>query len=99
MKTLAEYLIEYDACTDARQWAKDKTWQEVYSTCDRADWLLWLFVRSNPDDKRLRVLAAAKCANDVDAAYYAALQINFDAQINFADIVRDTLPITIWNVS
>jgi hypothetical protein len=174
MKTLAEYLIEYDACTDARQWAEGKSWQEVYDTCDRVDWLLWLFVRSNPDDKRLRVLATARCANAVrslmtdersinavdvalrygigdatdgelqvttrtalaayaaeadaaaaaayaayaaayaayaaNAAYaalaaaaaaaaaYAARAADAGLTINFADIVRETLPINIWNV-
>jgi hypothetical protein len=173
MKTLSKYLIEYDACAEARQWAKGKSWQEVYDTCDMADWLLWLFIRSNPDDARLRVLAAARCANAVrslmkdersikavdvalrygigdatndelnaarDAAYAAALAAAYAAArdaayaaaraaaaaayvalaayaaardaayaaaraaaeagltINFADIVRETLPINIWNV-
>ncbi|MBK8150844.1 MAG: hypothetical protein IPK58_22235 [Acidobacteria bacterium] len=53
------------ACPEAREWAKGKTWTEIYSTCERGDWLLWLFVRTNPRNKRLRTLAAGRCANTV----------------------------------
>ena len=53
------------ACPEAREWAKGKTWAEIYSTCERGDWMLWLFVRTNPRNKRLRTLAAGRCANTV----------------------------------
>ena len=53
------------ACPEACIWAKGKTWAEIYSTCERGDWMLWLFVRTNPCNKRLRTLAAGRCANTV----------------------------------
>lgn len=58
-------LKELNACEDARQWAADKTWQEVYETCHRGDWLLWLFKKTNPDDLQLLTLAKGHCANTV----------------------------------
>jgi len=53
------------ACSKTREWAKEKSWEEVYASCDRAEWLLWLFARTNPEDLRLLVLAGAMCANEV----------------------------------
>jgi len=57
------FLISMYACRDARDWARNKSWREIYDTCERADWLLWLFKRTNPDDKRVRVLVAGHIAN------------------------------------
>jgi len=65
MKTFKELLIELNACKDAREWAGDKSWQEIYNTCHRGDWLLWLFKRTNPDDLQLLILAKGHCANTV----------------------------------
>lgn len=62
---LDDLLDKLDACREAKEWARGKDWSEIYSTCPRSDWLLWLFSRTNPDDRRLRVLAAAKCADTV----------------------------------
>jgi hypothetical protein len=58
-------LIELNACSEALEWAGDKTWEEIYNTCHRGDWLLWLFAKTNPDDLRLLTLAKAHCANTV----------------------------------
>jgi hypothetical protein len=58
-------LLSLDACEDAVLWAKGKSWKKVFETCHRGDWLLWLFVRTSPDDIRLRVLVAGHCANTV----------------------------------
>ena len=65
MKTFKELLIELNACKDAREWAGDKSWQEIYNTCHRGNWLLWLFKRTNPDDLQLLILAKGHCANTV----------------------------------
>lgn len=65
MKTLKEKLIELCACKDALEWAAGKTWKEVYETCHRGDWLLWLFKRSNPDDFQRLTLAKGHCAATV----------------------------------
>ena len=59
-------LIELDACEEAREWAKGKTWEEVYTTCERADWLLWLFRLKGIDpENRLKTLVAGHIANTV----------------------------------
>lgn len=62
MKNLLKKL---NACEDAREWAADKSWKEVYETCHRGDWLLWLFKKTNPDDLQLLTLAKGHCANTV----------------------------------
>jgi len=58
-----EKLIELCACEEAREWAQGKTWEEVYNTCHRGDWLLWLFKKTNPQSIREITLAKAHCAN------------------------------------
>jgi hypothetical protein len=58
-------LIELNACEQALEWAGDKTWEEIYNTCHRGDWLLWLFAKTNPDDLQLLILAKGHCANTV----------------------------------
>ena len=62
---MKELLKKLHACKEAREWAGDKTWEEIYTTCHRGDWLLWLFARANPEDKLQLILAAAHCANTV----------------------------------
>ena len=62
MKTL---LTQLKACKEAREWAGDKSWEEIYNTCHRGDWLLWLFTKTNPKDLRLLILAKGHCANTV----------------------------------
>ena len=62
---MKKLLIKLDACPGAREWAGDKTWEEIYSTCHRGDWLLWLFRKTNPDDLQLLTLANGHCGNTV----------------------------------
>jgi hypothetical protein len=62
---MKELLLNLNACNVARLWAEDKTWKEIYETCHRGDWLLWLFKRTNPDDLKLLILAKGHCANTV----------------------------------
>lgn len=54
--TIHEKLIELRACEEAREWATDKSIEEIWNTCHRGDWMLWLFKRTNPGD--LRILSA-----------------------------------------
>lgn len=62
---MKDLLIKLQACQDAREWTANKTWEEVYNTCDRGDWLLWLFFRTNPDDFQILTLAKGHIANTV----------------------------------
>jgi hypothetical protein len=62
---MKKLLIKLKACSEAREWAENKSWEEVYNTCHRGDWLLWLFKKTNPDDLQLLTLAKGHCVNTV----------------------------------
>ncbi len=58
--------LEYlGACQDAREWAEGKSWKEVYDSCHRGDWLLWLYVRSKDYNFQKVTLAKGLCANTI----------------------------------
>ena len=58
---LDQKLLELKACEEARIWAQGKTWKEIFETCHRGDWLLWLFKKTIPDDEEhLKLLTRAK---------------------------------------
>jgi len=65
MKTINNLLKELNACSDAQEWAKNKTWQEIYDTCHRGDWLNWLFKKTNPDDLQLLTLVKGHQVNTI----------------------------------
>ena len=60
-----QQLISLGACNEAKEWAEGKSWQEVYDTCHRGDWLLWLYRRSKGYDFQKLKLAKGLCANTV----------------------------------
>ena len=60
-----ELLIKLNACNPAIDWAEGKSWEEVYNTCHRGDWLLWLYKKTNKDNLRKLTLAKGLCANTV----------------------------------
>jgi hypothetical protein len=54
------------ACSEARTWAKGKDFADVWNSCERGDWLLWLSGRMSgkkgwPTGQQV-VLAACDCA-------------------------------------
>jgi hypothetical protein len=63
MITLKEKLLELEACDNAVKWAGDKTIEEFWETCHRGDWMLWLFIRTNPEDIKLLHLASGHYSN------------------------------------
>ena len=65
MKNIDELLRKLNACKGARDWAQGKTFEEVYTTCERGEWLNWLFARTNPEDDKLLTLAKGHQANTV----------------------------------
>ena len=62
---MKELLIKLNACEEAVHWAGDKTWEEIYKTCHRGDWLLWLHNHTNKEDVKIRTLAKGHCTNTV----------------------------------
>lgn len=60
---LLRRLAVLPACVEARAWAAGTpgTPEELWSTCPRGDWLLWLAMRAGVD-RRVVVLAACDCA-------------------------------------
>ena len=66
---MKELLIQLKACKEAKEWAGDKTWPEIYKTCHRGDWLLWLFFNTmnHNNEEHFTLLTHAKghCANTV----------------------------------
>ena len=65
MKTLKDFLIKKQACKDGFDFAKDLTLEQFLNTCQRGDWILWLFAKLNPDSLRELTLAKGHCANTV----------------------------------
>jgi hypothetical protein len=65
MATLDKFLRANNACEDGYLFAKDLTLEEFLETCERGDWILWLFKRTNPAAIRELTLAKAHCANTV----------------------------------
>ena len=63
--TIDELLTKLNACDEARDWAQGKTFVEVYTTCERGDWLCWLFAKTNPEDVQLLTLVKGHQANTV----------------------------------
>jgi hypothetical protein len=62
---MKQLLIDLRACDELKEWAEDKTWEQVYNTCHRGDWLLWLFIRTNRFSVKRLSLARGHCANTV----------------------------------
>jgi nucleoid-associated protein YgaU len=65
MKTLKEFLEKNQACKNGFDFAKDLTLEQFLKTCERGDWILWLFVRMNPDSLCELTLAKGYCAKTV----------------------------------
>jgi len=62
---IKEKLEHLGACKAAMEWADGKTLQEIWDTCPRGDWMLWLFRRANNYDLKTISLAKGYCANTV----------------------------------
>jgi len=60
---LAALLNRYNACKEAKDWAKDyQTLAEAWEACPRGDWMLWLAARAELCTQQELVLAACACA-------------------------------------
>lgn len=90
----SQHLNNLGACSEAIIWADGKSWQEVYDTCHRGDWLLWLYRKSKVYDYQKLTLAKGLCANTVRHLMKDERSIKaVDAAIAFGkgEISRDEL--------
>jgi hypothetical protein len=86
MQNIQTLLDDHNAWGPAREWAHGKTWQTIYDTCERSEWLTWLLSRSAPDlDKRTRVKLAADCANTVRHLMLDASKDALDVAIRYGN--------------
>ena len=65
MKTLNEFLINNNATACLYEFAKDLTLKDFCETCQRGDWMLWLFENLQPTKRNKLRLAGAHSANTV----------------------------------
>ena len=63
--TFQEYLSNINACSPARQWVGDRTFEQAWRECERADWMCWIIQYSGQFDRKTVVLLAATMANTV----------------------------------
>jgi hypothetical protein len=85
---MKELLVHLKACEEAITWAGDKTWPEIFETCHRGDWLLWLFFNTmnHNNEEHFTLLTHAKghCANTVRHLMADKRSIDaVDAAINY----------------
>ena len=67
MNTFKELLIKLKTPYEFMVWVENKTWNEVFETCHRGDWLLWLFKKTminDEDNLRKLTLVKAHCASN-----------------------------------
>jgi hypothetical protein len=65
MDNIDGLLSKLGACKAAREFAEGKSFEEIYKTCHRGDWLLWLFKKTMDDtevDLRKLTRVKALCA-------------------------------------
>ena len=63
--TFKEQLENIIACEEALNWLGNKTLQEAFATCERADWMLWAYAKLYPDNLRELTLAKGHCVNTI----------------------------------
>jgi len=84
--TIQQKLIKLKACAEAREWANGKTWPEIFNTCHRGDWLLWLFKKTNPNDLKELIRAKTHCALTVRHLMKDKRSVNAcEVALKFAD--------------
>jgi len=63
--TFKEQLKAINACEEALNWLGNKTLQEAFATCKRADWMLWAYAKLYPDNLQELTLAKGHCVNTI----------------------------------
>jgi len=63
--TFKTKLQKLGACKEAIEWVGDMTLEQAWKKCQRGDWMLWLYAKMYPENKRELTLAKAHCTNTV----------------------------------
>ena len=58
-------LIELGACEDAQEWCIGKSLKDAWETCERGDWMVWLYWKSQSYDIKDMRLCVGHQANTV----------------------------------
>lgn len=67
MKTLEKFLIKHNILEkNILNYAKDLTLEQFYNNCKCVEWLIWVFSKTNPNDIKYLILAAAHCAKEIE---------------------------------
>jgi len=64
-KMLKEFLQKNYTWPEIAKFAQNLTIEQFLNTCERGDWILWLFARTNPDCLKQIILATAHCVNTI----------------------------------
>jgi len=84
--TFKEQLENINACEEALNWLGNKTLQEAFATCERADWMLWAYAKLYPDNLQELTLAKGHCVNTIRHLMKDEHRINaIDAAIQFGE--------------
>jgi len=75
MNALQRKLTKMGACTNAIEWCGQFTGcnqiQQAWDACKRSDWMLWLLVNTNHNNRNLQMIAC-DCAESVLPNYESA---------------------------
>ena len=86
---MKKLLLSLNACNESVEWAEGKSWQGIFDTCHRGDWLLWLFYKTmnkeSEADFALLTIAKGHCANSIRHLMKDHRSIDaVDAAINYS---------------
>lgn len=62
---MKELLKQLGYSSSFTEWVDEKSWDEVYKTCERGDWLIWLHSQTAHGNTRERILVKGLAANTV----------------------------------
>ena len=63
--TAKQHLRAIGACSEAREWAGERTAQQCWDECPRADWLLWWAENTEANSNMAIAKAGCACARSV----------------------------------
>lgn len=66
-KEFSKRLKELNACEEAIDYLETNNYnlQEAWDKCERGDWMLWLYARLHPKNRKEVILVKGHCANTI----------------------------------